>query len=109
MKHFTERGAVFDDATEEGFDAVVLATGYRPAVAEIVDVPGALDENGNPRGFQSEGAAAGIYFVGYPNVATGLLREIAARPEPLRAPSHPIEAFRGRLAIIDDGTLRRPG
>jgi hypothetical protein len=81
VTHFARGGAAFADASEENFDAVVLATGYRPALAEIVDVPGALDAEGYPRGWQSEGAAQGIYFVGYRNVATGLLREIALESE----------------------------
>jgi len=81
VAHLTARGAAFDDGSEETFDAVVLATGFRPALAEIVDVPGALDAEGYPRGVKSEGAAAGIYFVGYRNVATGLLREIGLEAE----------------------------
>jgi cation diffusion facilitator CzcD-associated flavoprotein CzcO len=50
------------------FDAIVMATGYRPNYQDFLPagvVPGADAE------------AAGIYFVGFNNVVTGLLREIS--------------------------------
>jgi hypothetical protein len=85
VSHFTRHGGIFDDASEERFDSVVLATGSLPALAKIVDAPGALDGDGYPRGWKSEGAAAGIYFVGYRNVATALLREIGLEAEAVAA------------------------
>jgi indole-3-pyruvate monooxygenase len=81
---FTETGAVFRDGSEAELDAVVLATGFRPALAELVDVPGALDDDGYPRDWRG-GAAPGLFFVGYDNVATGLLREIALQAQAVAA------------------------
>ncbi len=80
----TARGAIFADGSEEGFDAVVTATGYQPALANIVDIPGVLDARGHPRSWKADGAR-GLYFVGYKNVATGLLREIARQAEAVAA------------------------
>jgi cation diffusion facilitator CzcD-associated flavoprotein CzcO len=87
VARFTERGVVFTDEKEESFDSVVLATGFRAALADIVDVPGAL-ENGFPRGWKSD-AARGLYFVGYRNVATGLLREIGLESQSVAADAAP--------------------
>jgi hypothetical protein len=58
----------FDGGRSERFDSVILATGYRQNYQSFLPadaVPGA------------NGGNAGIYFVGYRNVVTGLLREIS--------------------------------
>jgi cation diffusion facilitator CzcD-associated flavoprotein CzcO len=80
VERLTEAGAVFADESSETFEAVVLATGYRPGLAEIVDVPGALDDEGLPSGGK-DGAAGKLFFVGYDVVSTGMLREIARQAE----------------------------
>jgi cation diffusion facilitator CzcD-associated flavoprotein CzcO len=74
----TARGAIFADGSAELFDAVITATGYQPALADIVDIPGALDAGGRPRTWNAGG---GLYFVGFDYVATGLLREIGRQAE----------------------------
>jgi len=74
---FTETGAAFADDSAGEFDAVVLATGYRPGLEEILDVPGVLDGEGFPRDWKGGGAHPNLYFVGYSQPATGLLRQIA--------------------------------
>jgi indole-3-pyruvate monooxygenase len=64
----TEDGVYFDGGREEHFDAIILATGYRPNYGSFLQpdaVPGA------------NGGSSGIYFVGYRNSVTGLLREIS--------------------------------
>ena len=33
---FTERGVTFTDGSTAAFDAVILATGYRPAIAALL-------------------------------------------------------------------------
>ena len=74
---FTEAGAAFADDSAGEFDAVVLATGYRPGLEEILDVPGVLDGEGFPRDWRGGGAQPNLFFVGYSQPATGLLRQIA--------------------------------
>jgi len=81
VARLTEGGAVFVDGAEEAFDAVVLATGYRPGLEALVDVPGALDGGGLPRDPLGGGAHANLFFVGYRTVATGHLREIGREAE----------------------------
>jgi cation diffusion facilitator CzcD-associated flavoprotein CzcO len=76
VARLTATGAVFADGSAADFDAIVLATGFHPALAEIVTVPGALDDAGYPRASRGTGVAGNIFFVGYRIVATGHLREI---------------------------------
>ena len=76
IEAFTRAGARFANGEERPLDAVVLATGYRPAVGEIVDAPGALDAQGAPLGSGKE-MLPGLWFCGFNVVATGMLREIA--------------------------------
>jgi cation diffusion facilitator CzcD-associated flavoprotein CzcO len=84
VARFAETGAVFADGSADEFDAAVLATGYRPALEEIVAVPGVLDHRGCPRDWKG-GAHPGLFFVGYTQPSTGLLREIAIEAEAVAA------------------------
>jgi len=84
VARLTETGALFADGSAGEFDAVVLATGYRPALEEIVAVPGVLDDEGYPRDWKG-GAHPGLFFVGYQQPSTGLLREIALQAEAVAA------------------------
>jgi cation diffusion facilitator CzcD-associated flavoprotein CzcO len=85
VARFTETGAEFGDGSAADFEAAVLATGYKPALEELVDVPGVLDEAGFPRDVRGGGACPGLFFVGYANATTGLLREIALEAEAVAA------------------------
>lgn len=76
VAHLTDAGAAFVDGSACGADAVVLATGYRPALAELVDVPGALDAEGLPVSWKGAPLSPRLFFVGYRVVASGVLREI---------------------------------
>lgn len=85
VQRFTEAGAVFADGSTGDFEAAVLATGFRPALEEMVDVPGVLDAEGYPLDWRGGGACPHLFFVGYANVATGLLREIGIQAEAVAA------------------------
>lgn len=73
---FVPRGARFVDGIERDFDGVVLATGYRPAVAAFL-APAAdvLDAEGVPTASGAE-TLPGLYFCGFRVAPTGMLREI---------------------------------
>lgn len=74
---FTETGVVFTDGEERPYDDVVLATGYRPALARfLVGASQLVDDCGYPRG---DGATAlpGLFFLGFARPKAGVLREIA--------------------------------
>jgi cation diffusion facilitator CzcD-associated flavoprotein CzcO len=85
VTRFTETGAAFADGSAADFDAAILATGYRPALAEIVDVAGVVGDDGCPRDWKGGGARPGLFFVGYKQPATGLLRQIAIEAEAVAA------------------------
>jgi len=79
VARLTETGALFADGSAGDFDAVVLATGFRAALDELVDIPGAIDPDGTPVDWRGGGACPNLFFVGYEIVPTGHLREIARR------------------------------
>lgn len=77
VERFTETGARFVDGREEPFDSVLVATGYRPALAYLSEaIP--LDDAGFPR---MDGVRAldapNLYFVGMFNNIRGTLFNIA--------------------------------
>jgi cation diffusion facilitator CzcD-associated flavoprotein CzcO len=85
VEGLTTAGATFVDGSQAPFDALVLATGYRPMLQELVDVPGALRDDGFPKDWRGGGAHPGLYFVGFEDVATGLLREIGLQAQAVAA------------------------
>jgi cation diffusion facilitator CzcD-associated flavoprotein CzcO len=93
VERFTEAGAAFADGSSGEFDAAVLATGYRPALGDFLDVPGVLDDAGFPRGWNGGGACPNLFFVGYDQPPTGLLRQIAIEAEAVAA------AIAGAIAV----------
>lgn len=78
---FTAGGVRFTDGREEAFDAVILATGYRPALERLF--PGSaleLDGNGMPLRVAGQGELAGVHFVGFDvRQPGGLLRTIGSQ------------------------------
>ena len=77
IRAFTASGVEFADGTQEAFDTVVLATGYRPDLRALLpDATGALDPHGRPLVSDRATAEPGLYFVGALATSTGQLREI---------------------------------
>lgn len=76
VESFTAGGARFVGGVEREFDAVVLATGYRPLLASFLE-PAAevLDADGVPKQSGAE-TLPGLYFCGFYVAPTGMLREI---------------------------------
>jgi thioredoxin reductase len=71
-------GVRFTDGRIEPFDAIVLATGYRPGLDRFIDgFQSISDERGRPQQFGEETRVPGLFFVGFRNPSTGALREIA--------------------------------
>jgi cation diffusion facilitator CzcD-associated flavoprotein CzcO len=78
VEKFSENRIRFNDGKEAEFDAVVLATGYRPQVSDFLqDSASVLDEEGAPSSTGKESSIPGLYFCGYYVSPTGMLREIA--------------------------------
>lgn len=69
---------LFSDGRRAPFDAVILATGYRPRVSAFLEpTAGSCDEHGAPHASGGQACAPGLYFCGYRVSRTGMLREIA--------------------------------
>jgi cation diffusion facilitator CzcD-associated flavoprotein CzcO len=63
------------DGRSHPIDAVVLATGYRSGLSDLVDRE-LLDDRDHPRAHGTR-VGSGLFFLGFSNPQTGALREIA--------------------------------
>jgi hypothetical protein len=73
----TEGGAAYADGSQEPFDAVIFATGYRTGLERLIAIPEMLDETGYPQ-FSSGAPTSlpGLYFMGFVRSHRGHLFEI---------------------------------
>ena len=77
IDRLTSEGVIFDDARREQFDAIILATGFRPDLRQLLpDVKGVFDNHGMPLVTGRATDAPGLYFCGQITSPTGQLREI---------------------------------
>jgi indole-3-pyruvate monooxygenase len=75
----------FKGGKEAEFDALILATGYRPQVSDFLqDASSVIDQNGAPTSTGKESQIPGLYFCGYYVSPTGMLREIAMEAKQIR-------------------------
>jgi cation diffusion facilitator CzcD-associated flavoprotein CzcO len=67
------------DGTTVSPDVVIAATGYRPGLEDLVGGLGVLDARGRPlaHGARTHPDAPGLYFTGYTNPLSGMLRELS--------------------------------
>jgi hypothetical protein len=81
VERFDGRDVTFTDGARQGYDAVVLATGYRPTLDSLLQGAFRLtDQHGNIRQSGQE-VAQGLYLCGFHVSPTGMLREIAIEAE----------------------------
>jgi cation diffusion facilitator CzcD-associated flavoprotein CzcO len=72
VDHFEGDHVVFADRREGRYDSLILATGYRPMLADLVpDGQELLDEKGLPRHASGDGPHSGLFFVGFDNHRPG--------------------------------------
>jgi len=77
IDHFTPDGVVFSDRAAENFDAVILATGFRPDLRELLpNAHGVLSQQGTPLVTGRATSEPGLYFCGLVVAPTGQFREI---------------------------------
>jgi hypothetical protein len=79
IARLTEGGVVFVDGTEAAFDAIIMATGYRPKL-DFLHVPETAAWQSDPLSLPHKGVEAsvpGLYFCGFNVAVTGMLREIS--------------------------------
>lgn len=78
IERFTPTGVRFEDGREQAFEAVVLATGFKPVVQRWLQAPvTAMDDEGTPMRSGQAVPGMNLYFCGFYISPTGMLREIA--------------------------------
>jgi cation diffusion facilitator CzcD-associated flavoprotein CzcO len=78
IERFSSEGVTFVESGAERFDAVILATGFRPDLRALLPgAEGVLDAGGKPLVSDETTAAPGLYFVGATPSPFGQLRQIA--------------------------------
>ncbi|MFH8929181.1 flavin-containing monooxygenase [Streptomyces pristinaespiralis] len=79
LESFDDGKAVLADGTRISPDAVIAATGYRRGLEGMVGHLDVLDERGRPvvHGGRTPKQAPGLYFTGFTNPISGMLREMA--------------------------------
>ncbi|MFF3323028.1 flavin-containing monooxygenase [Streptomyces sp. NPDC002889] len=79
LASFDDNKVVLADGSRLAPDAVIAATGYRRGLEGLVGHLGVLDERGRPltRGGRTPANAPGLYFTGFTNPISGMLREMA--------------------------------
>jgi cation diffusion facilitator CzcD-associated flavoprotein CzcO len=85
IERFTEDQVVFTDGSAETFDAVLLATGFRPHVDAFLDDASTFDEDGTPLTSGRQAGVVGLYFCGFYVSPTGMLWEINAEARRISA------------------------
>lgn len=80
IRQINEHSVTFTDGSQRPFDAIVLATGYRPALHELLSPELAarvLNERGYPTAlWYDEPDLSGLYFLGFSTPLTGILRSL---------------------------------
>jgi cation diffusion facilitator CzcD-associated flavoprotein CzcO len=77
IDRLTSDGVAFADGRHAKFDAIILATGFRPDLRQLIpDVEGVFDGRGMPLVTGQATNAPGLYFCGQITSPTGQLREI---------------------------------
>jgi cation diffusion facilitator CzcD-associated flavoprotein CzcO len=77
IDRLTPEGVVFSDGKSQPFDAIVLATGFRPDLRPLLPgTNGVLDRHGMPLVTGRATQEPGLYFCGQTTSPTGQLREI---------------------------------
>ncbi|MFG2501812.1 flavin-containing monooxygenase [Streptomyces sp. NPDC048441] len=83
VESFEDGKVVLADGTRIAPEVVIAATGYRRALEPLLGDLGVLDEKGAPvvRGARTPHSAPGLYFTGFTNPISGMLRELARDAE----------------------------
>ena len=76
LERFTAGGVVFSDGRQRAFDAVVLATGYRPDVGELIPEADETVAPGGAPAASGRELLPGLFVCGFYVSRTGMLREI---------------------------------
>lgn len=104
VERITPSGAVFADGRKDSFDAIVAATGFSTGLQSLIDVPGVLDEAGEPHGRSGDPTARpGLYFVGFTHTLRGHLFEANRASRRL---THHVRRYLDAIAVERGGSKR---
>lgn len=78
IERFDGGDVILADGARLTPDVVLAATGYRRELEPLMGHLGVIDEQGRPIATHGRPAARGLYFTGFTNPITGMLREMAA-------------------------------
>ncbi|MEU7583837.1 NAD(P)/FAD-dependent oxidoreductase [Streptomyces sp. NPDC041068] len=83
VESFEDGKIVLADGSRIGPDTVIAATGYRRALENLVGDLDILDPRGRPKthGRRTSKQTPGLYFTGFTNPISGMLRELARDAE----------------------------
>jgi cation diffusion facilitator CzcD-associated flavoprotein CzcO len=76
VREISATGVTFDDGRFLPFDAIVVATGYRPRIDEFLETRNDLAGRARQLAPDRTGTGNGLYFCGFIVSPTGMLREI---------------------------------
>jgi cation diffusion facilitator CzcD-associated flavoprotein CzcO len=86
IARFTRSGVEFTDGRMADYDGVVLATGFRPALADLLPgISDVLDPGGAPLVSGAATAAPGLFFCGFVVMPSGTLRQIGSEARAIAA------------------------
>ena len=106
IDHLTRDSVVFADSAMQKFDAIVLATGFRPDLRRLIpDVADVLNERGMPLVSGRATNAPGLYFCGQIAPPTGQLREIGLEAQRIAEDASRYVAARPRFAARAAGRI----
>lgn len=72
IEHLREKSVCFTDGTEQSFDTILLATGYKANIQQIIaGAQTMIDEQGWPKFVIGTGPSRGLYFIGFDNYTPG--------------------------------------
>ncbi|MEM6377545.1 MAG: NAD(P)/FAD-dependent oxidoreductase [Bacteroidota bacterium] len=72
IDHFTPGSVIFEDGSEQAFDVVILATGYKANLTDMIEHgPTMMDRFGWPKFVVGAGEQDGLYFIGFDNYTAG--------------------------------------
>jgi len=97
VKKFTETEVVFVDGTRRAMDAIVVATGFAPALQRFFGdlTPSLVDRRGYPTHHGTEVPGRGLWFLGFRNPTIGQLNDIRLEAQRI---SGQVAAKSGRAA-----------
>jgi len=76
VTHIAQNTITFEGGTTQNIDAIVMATGYRPRLNQLLkSVNGVLDETGRPLVSGGPTAAKGLFFISQKVTPNGQLRQ----------------------------------